>query len=214
MSSNVINKANIQPIPTDRYSISSSDVIKYLQDQLGVPVAYDFTRWTGVTVDQSYVRMRVVFNPDDIMAKNTAGDYVDRVLADNAAGIKFQDRIINTLKPFMYPEEMHNIGNNPELLQKLCKIGLYNERLSEILQFSKLNYCKEANVFRVYLRAERIIADMLADPATNAIDGEMSILTVHGTTSETIRWEVAVSKNKSAFAGSSNISFDAIFNRV
>lgn len=210
----VINKANIQPIPTDRYNISSSDVIKYLQDQLGFNVAFDFTRWTGVTVDNSYVRMRVVFNPDDIVAKNTSTDYVDRVLADNAAGIQFKDTVINTLKPFMYPETVSDIRNHPEDLQRLFSLGVYNERLTEIIQFSKLNYCREGNVFRLYLRPERIIADMLRDPATNEIDGDMTILSVHGTTSETIRWEVAVTKNKNSFVGSTDLSFDAIFNRV
>lgn len=211
--STVLNKANIQPIPTDRYSISTSDVIKYLQDQLGIPVAYDFTRWTGITVDHSYVRMRVVFNPDDIIAKTATGDYVDRVLAANAAGINFKDNVIETLTPFMYPDNMHEICKHPETLNKLYQIGLFNERLDEVVKFSKLNYCREANVFRLYLRAERIIADMLKNPATNKIDGNMTIIAVRGTTSDTIRWEVAVSKNTNSVMGSSELSLENIFKR-
>lgn len=211
--STVLNKANIQPIPTDRYSISTSDVIKYLQDQLGIPVAYDFTRWTGITVDHSYVRMRVVFNPDDIIAKTATGDYVDRVLAANAAGINFKDNVIETLTPFMYPDNMHEICKHPETLNKLYQIGLFNERLDEVVKFSKLNYCREANVFRLYLRAERIIADMLKNPKTNKIDGNMTIIAVRGTTSDTIRWEVAVSKNTNSVMGSSELSLENIFKR-
>lgn len=211
--STVLNKANIQPIPTDRYSISTSDVIKYLQDQLGIPVAYDFTRWTGITVDHSYVRMRVVFNPDDIIAKTATGDYVDRVLAANAAGINFKDNVIETLTPFMYPDNMHEICKHPETLNKLYQIGLFNERLDEVVKFSKLNYCREANVFRLYLRAERIIADMLKNPTTNKIDGNMTIIAVRGTTSDTIRWEVAVSKNTNSVMGSSELSLENIFKR-
>lgn len=214
MANTVVNKAGIQPIPTDRYIITTSDVIKFLQDQLTFGVAADFTRWTGVSPDLSYVRMRVVFSPNDIVADTSSKDYVDRVLAENAAGIMFKDTVINTLKPYMYPETTSDVRNNPEDLQRLYQIGVFDNRLDEILVHSKLNYCREANVFRLYLRPERIIADMLTDPNTGKIDGEMSILTVYGTSSETIRWEVAVTKNRNTFAGSNQMSVDAIFNRV
>lgn len=211
MSNTITNKAGIQPIPTDRYAISTSDVVKYLQDQLGVPVIYDFTRWIGAHTDSSYVRMRVCFNPDDIMAKVASTDYADRVLAENAAGINFKDHIMNTLKPFMYPDTIGDIRNRPQDLERLFELGLYEERLSEILNFAKLTYCKEANLFRLYLRPERIIVDMLSNPKTNKVNGELSILSVHGTTSETIRWEVAVTKSRTVSTSSSVLSLDAIF---
>ena len=207
-----MNKANIKPIPTERYVITSSDVIKYLQDQLGFTIACDFTRWTGVSEDHSYVRMRVAFNPDDITAKSTSTDYVERVLSESAAGIRFKDNVINTLRPFMYPKTVGDIANHPDDINRLFQIGLYNERLSEIMRYSKLKYSRESNMFLIYLRPERIIVDMLADPSTNKIDGEMSIIAVHGTTSETIRWEIAVTKNKNNF-GTTDISMDALFNR-
>lgn len=207
-----MNKANIKPIPMERYSISSSDVIKYLQDQLGFTIAYDFTRWTGITENLSYVRMRVVLNPDNIIAKNTSSDYVDRILADNAAGIRFKDTVIDTIKPYMYPNNVGDIANRPEDLNRLFQMGLYNERLAEILKYANLTYSKESNVFLIYLRPERIISDMLSDPSTNKIDGDLSIIGVHGTTSETIRWDVAITKNNNSF-GNSEISMDALFNK-
>lgn len=206
-----INKANIKPVPEERYIITSSDVVKYLQDQLGFTIASDFTRWTGVSEDRSYVRMRVVFNPVDIIARNTSTDYVDRILSENAAGIRFKDSVIDTIRPFMYPSTVGDLANHPDDLNRLFQIGLYNERLSEIIKYSKLNYCRESNVFLLYLRPERIIVDMLADPSTNKIDGDLSIIAVHGTTSETIRWDVSVTKNKNSF-GTTDISIDALFN--
>lgn len=214
MATTVINKAGIQPIPTDRYSISTSEVVTYLQDQLGFGIGCDFTRWTGVSVDQSYVRMRAVFNPNDIIATTSSRDYVDRVLAENAAGIMFKDTVINTLKPFMYPDTINDVRNHPDDINRLYQIGVFGERFDEILRYSKLTYCREANMFRIYLRPERIIAEMLADPSTGKIDGDMSILAVNGTTSETIRWEVAITKNNHTFVGSTDLSIDAIFNRA
>ena len=207
-----VNKANIKPIPMDRYIITSSEVVKYLQEQLGFNIGADFTRWTGVSADMSYVRMRVVIAPDDIVAKPATTDIVDKMLAANAAGIEYQDRVINILKPFMYPENVGDLNNHPEDLERLTRIGLYNERLNDIIKFSKLDLCREVNLFRVYLRPERIIADMLADPTTNEIDGDMSITAIHGDTSETIRWEVAVTKNKNNF-GPATLSMDRLFNR-
>lgn len=209
----VLNKAGIQPIPADRYNISTGEVVKYLQDQLGFNIAYDFTRWTGVTVDQSYVRMRVVFNPSDIIATATSKDYVDRILEENAAGIKFKSNVIDTLKPFMYPKTVQDVKNHPEDIQRMYSIGIFNERLDEIIRNSQLNYCREANLFRVYLRPERIITDMLSDPSTGEVDGELSILAVNGTTSDTIRWLVEVNHHRTTFSGDTKISIDAIFNR-
>ena len=208
------NRAGIQPIPTDRYVITSSDVVKYLQDQLTFGVAADFTRWVGVSPDLSYVRMRVVLAPSDIVADTGSKDYVDRVLAANAAGIMFKDTAINALKPFMYPDNVAEVRKNIEDVNRLYQLGVFDDRLNEIIAFSKLNYCREANVFRIFLRPERIIADMLADPSTGKIDGDMSILAVQGTASETIRWEVAVTRNKNAFANNQLMSVDAIFSRT
>ena len=209
-----VNKAGIQPIPTDNYTITGSEVVKYLQDQLGFGVAFDFTRWTGVVPDLSYVRMRVVFNPKDIVVPSDAKDYVDRKLEEYAAGTKFDADTIEILKPFMYPEKINEIRNNPEDMQRLYKLGVLEDRFDEIVRNAKLNYCREANVFRLYLRPERIIEDMLRNPTTNKIDGTMSILGVRGTSSETIRWDVAVTRKPSAFIGNSELSVEAIFNRA
>lgn len=209
----IINKAGIQPIPTLRYSITTSDVVKYLQNQLTFGVAADFTRWTGISPDLSYVRMRVVLAPSDIVADTGSKDYVDRILAANAAGIMFKSTAIDTLKPFMYPANVGEVKKNIDDLNRLYQLGVFDDRLDEIINYSKLNYCKEANVFRIFLRPERIIADMLADPSTGKIDGEMSIIAVQGTSSETIRWEVAVTKNHNTFANNM-MSVDSIFSRV
>jgi len=209
----IINKAMIQPIPTDRYRISSTEVIKYLQDQLGFVVDYDFTRWTGISPDNSYIRLRIVIAHDDIVARNTSRDYVDKVLEENAAGIRFKDNVINTLKPFMYPLNMQDIRNKPEQMARFEALGIVGPRLDEIIRYSKLTYHRETNSFGLYLRAERIIADMLTDPNTGVINGDMEILGVFGTTPETFRWEVAVTRNRSGASatGHTGISLDQIF---
>ena len=213
MNTSVTNKANIKPIPTDRYIITSSEVVKYLQDQLGFGTICDFTRWTGVSPDKSYVRMRAVFAPEDVLAKSHINDYADRMLAATASGMEFKSTVMDTLKPFMYPDTLGDIYNQPEDIQRLAEMGVFQERLIDLVSNAKLNYCNEVNVFRLYLRPERIIAEMLSDPSTNAIDGHMEIIGVYGTTSETIRWEVAITKNKSSFNETTNLNMDAIFDR-
>ena len=209
------NKAGISPVPTDRYVISSTDVVNYLQTNvLGFSIGYDFTRWTGASPDHSYVRMRTVFAPKDIVATTQSRDYIDKILAENSAGMQFKGDIIKSLEPFMYPKGIANIRNYPEEMNRLYQCGLFGDRLDEVIMNSQLTYAKEQNLFGLYLRPERIIADMLADPATNKIIGEMSIVGVHGTTSETIRWDVEVSRNNGFGTNANNISIDSIFTRT
>jgi hypothetical protein len=209
-----INKAGIQPIPTEYYSITGSEVIKYLQDQLGFSVGYDFTRWTGVSPDASYVRLRIVLNPSDIVAETSSRDYADRMLARNSAGTLFKDTVVEALKPYMYPENFISLRSNPEALDRIMKIGIYGERLDEIERNTRLNYCREANVYRLYLSAEKIITDMLADPSTDKPDGDVGIIGVRGTSSDTIRWDIALTNKKSSFMTKSDVSIDQIFNSL
>lgn len=206
------NKADIEPVPCDRYVITSSQVIKYLQDQLGFNVGYDFTRWVGVSVDQSYVRMRVIFNPKDIVASISTSNYVDNLLAQNGAGVQFKDTVINALRPYMYPENIAYAQTTQEELDRRYIIGIVGDRWDEIVRFSKLTLNRKANLYRLYLRPERIIADMLSNPSTDKIDGNMKIIAVYGTTSDTIRWEVVVEKKGNSFTSPTALSMDQIFN--
>lgn len=205
------NKANIQPIPCDRYVITASQVVKYLQDQLGFNIGYDFTRWVGISADQSYVRMRVVFNPKDIVADSNSSDYVDRILAAKGAGLQFKDTVIEALKPYMFPDNIGYVQQTQEDYERMYSLGIAGDRMEELARFSKLTYNPQAKLFRLYLRPERIIYDMLSDPSTDKVDGNMSILTVSGTTSDTIRWEVSVERKNTAFTAGSDLSMDQIF---
>lgn len=206
------NKAGIKRVPTDTFVISSNDVVNYLENQLGFSIIADFTRWTGISANHSYVRMRVVMSPKDITVDDNKGsNYVKKFLKENASGMQFDKETMDILKPFMYPDNMTSVYNQPEALNRMYQYGLFGERLEEVVKFSKLTYSKETNVFRVYLRPERIIADMLANPATNSIDGNMSIVNVMGTNTETLRWEVEVTKN-SNFGSTNPDIIDAVFN--
>lgn len=208
-----VNKANIKPIPTKQYTIYTGDVTKFLQDQLGFGVLCEYERWTGLTTDVSYVRMRVGFDAADIVAKPSSMDYVDRVLEQNSAGIMFKDTVINTIEPYRYPRHPEMIRNNPESLQRLVDLGVTGDKFNEIIRYANFSYSRECNAYGIYLRPERIIADMLSDPATGTVDGKLEIITVRGTTSDTIHWIVNVSENKS-FVSNTNISVEAIFNSL
>lgn len=202
-------KAGIDPLPIETYKFGTADVTTYLQNQLGFPIGVDYRRWTGVTANHSYVRMRVVILPKDIIVPTSNDTFVDRILNENSAGLKFKDTVIDTLKPFMYPANIAALRDRPEVLQHLYEHGVYGERLDEIVRYSKLDYSKEAGCFRVYLRPERIIADMVSDPDTNKLDGNMAITRVHGETQETFQWEVQVTSNAGLVG---DISIDRIFN--
>lgn len=206
------NKANIERQKIDRYIISSNQITAYLQNQLGFPICADFTRWTGVTANHSYIRMRVGIANKDIAAAQTAPHgFVERVLRENAAGITFKSNVIDTLKPYMYPEDLRPIVNNPEKLQEMTKYGVHQEHLEEIARLSQLAYVPNSKMWRLYLRPERIIRDMLSDVDTGEVDGTLKITGVFGSDSDTIRWEVEIVKGGMSNTELGVISMDRLF---
>lgn len=208
--STTINKAGITPIPTDRYIISGSQVVKYLQDQLGFGFGYDFTRWVGANPDTSYVRMRTVFQNSDIVVPADEHDFVMRTLQRNSSGISFKDTVIDTLKPYMYPKLDDIQNQDADTLDRLYKLGIIGERVMELRKYGELDYCEQKGVWRLYLAPEKIIVDMLSDPTTGKPNGELTIIAVLGTTSESIRWEVAVSRKSNEII-STDLSVDAVY---
>lgn len=211
ISNNVSTKSGINPIPVNNYLISANDVADYLQKTLGFEIKYDFTRWTGVTPEFSYVRMRVLIKPSDItMSAADKKSYVDKILAENASGIMFKDNVISEIKPFMYPDTIANVVRDPAVLARLAQRGVYGENLKDLIVNSTLNYNRNVDVFMVALQPEKIIVDMLSNPTTGKPDGELTIIAVEGSSTETIRWKVEVS-NVNRFAVANDISIDQIF---
>ena len=206
------NKANIERQKLDRYVITSNQVVSYLQNQLGFPIGADFTRWTGVTSNHSYVRMRVgIANKDIVAQQSEPKNYAERVLQQNAAGTMFKDKVINTLRPFMYPKDMTRILNDQEKVNNMLQYGVYGERINEIIKFSQLAYVQDQQMWRVYLRPEKIIEDMLSDASTGVIDGNFAIVGVFGVESDTIRWEVEITGNGISNTELGDISIDRLF---
>jgi hypothetical protein len=206
------NKAKIERQKVDRYVISSNQVTSYLQNQLGFPIGADYTRWTGVTANHSYVRMRVgIANKDIVAQQATPTNFVGRVLQENVAGVTFKDVVRDVLKPFMYPENFGPILSDPIKLNEMGIYGLGGNRLDEVIRFSQLAYVQEQKMWRVYLRPEKIIEDMLSDATTGKIDGSFAITGVFGTESDSIRWEVEITKGGTSNTELGVISLDKLF---
>lgn len=203
-----MTKCGIPPMPIEIYKFGTADITNYLRNQLGFDVGVDYCRWTGITANHSYVRMRIVIMPKDIIVPVESNNFVDRTLNENSAGMRFKDTVLDTLKPYMYPANVDQLKAHPDTLRHLYEHGVYGDRLEEIIRYAKLNYSKEAGFFRLYLRPERIIADMLSDPNNNEIDGNMAITRVIGETPETFQWEIQVTSNSGL---TSDISIDKIF---
>lgn len=203
-------KAGITPVPVDSFVISAADVIRYLENEvLGFKIAADIKRWRGVSDAYSYVRMRCVFAKKDMVIDTKASSFVDRVLEQDGHNTQFKDNVIKSLTPFMYPTRQNMMRTPVETLHLLQMRGVYGNRLEELINYCELKYNKEKGVFMIYLRPEAIITDMLKDPATNAIDGNMSIIGVTGEDESDLKWFIEI--RKSADTGLDNISIDNIF---
>jgi len=195
--------------PEDRFTFSSSAVDKYLTDTiLGVNsgVTCEFTRWTGMSANENYVRMRVILDPKVVVKVDKPVYQGERILNEYASSTNVRADIIEALKPYMYPEI-----NNQDItnLQRLLIQGLSQERLNEIARFRTLTYIQECNLFGIYLRPERIIADMISDPDSDT-PRDWHIESVSGTTSDTISWKIVVDRGmKNVISG--NVKFDHFF---
>lgn len=205
-----ITKAGVTPVPVDSYVVSAAEVIRYLEnDVLGFKIAADIKRWRGVSDAYSYVRMRCVFAKKDLVIDNKASTFVDRVLEQDGCNAQFKDNVIKSLEQFMYPTRQNMMRTPMETLHLLQMRGVYGNRLEELINYCELKFNKEKGVFMIYLRPEAIITDMLKDPATNKIDGNMSIIGVTGEDESDLKWFIEV--RKSADMGLDNISIDNIF---
>lgn len=203
------NKAGIKPIPVEQFVITGAMVTEYLERELGCRVMTDYARWTGPNATNSYVRMRCVFDPRDVQVADPSSDYVATFLGQQNADIKFRDTIMNVLKPFMYPDNILDIMNDPRNADSLIQRGIFGDRAKELVQYSKFEYSKEYGCWKVYLRPERIIFDMLKNPSTNKIDGNAAIVAVTGTTSDTMQWLITVADK--GRTSTSAVDMDAIF---
>lgn len=217
-------KANLKTIPVEHHIVSSSDVVEYLQNQLGIAFDCDFqlldnrADWEKpMTTHKCYVMMRVVFRPEDICVSDASGDYVDHVLRETGAGRRFKDNVINVIKPFMFPENMPQARQDPVKLQQFAEMGLYGEALEKLMRRPGLFYDQVNDRFGVYLRPERIIGDMCADPDTNKIDGTFAFGYVSNSANNAaaITWGVNVYHGNSVLGKSNNgITIDAVFNGI
>ena len=214
-------KGNLKSLPIEHYMVSSSEVVEYLQNQLGFPFDADFqicdnrADWEKpVATEKCFVIMRAVFRPEDICVSSQVTNYVDKVLVDAAAGMQFKDTVIDVLKPFMFPENMAaRLQQNPDLVRMLAQQGLYGEKLDKIVRNVKPIYDKTLKRFGFYLMPDAIIKDMCKDPASNALDGAIAFGYVSGdgtTNASAITWGVNVYHN--SHVALKGVDIDAVFN--
>lgn len=172
-------------------TVTTQEIIGYLESKLGFHIGCDFTRWIGISPDHCYVRMRVVFKVEDIIeSEPPSSPLLESLLKKHAVdgGEKpmiFKQEIMDKLKPYMYSKERFDyIRSHPAVMDKLAIMGVYGERLNEIEKNATLKHVKEADVFLVYLKPEKILCDVKGWQ-------DLMILDVKGISSDTIRFEVA-----------------------
>ena len=214
-------KANLKTLPIEHHVVTSSEIVEYLQNQLGFTFDCDFELYDmrgefekPMATEKCYVIMRCVFRPEDIRMTDTISNYVDKVLEDTAAGYRFKDNVIETLKPFMLPQNIATVKQNPELLRVLAQQGLYGANLERLIRRPNIFYVPQEQRFGVYLRPDEIIKDMCADPATNKVDGVVAFGYVSGANNNAaaITWGVNVYHNY--HVGLKGASIEAVFNSI
>ena len=203
--------------------ISTSDVVKHLQDELGFTFDCDFMLWDNraewekpLNTNKCYVIMRATFRPEDIAIKPEANDYVSKTLQAMSTGITFKKDVMDVLEKFMLPKNFaKELRDNPQKQRMFAEMGIFGARLEDLLRRPGLFYDKVNNRFGVYLLPEMIIRDMAADPETGEpFQGLISYGYVSGdnTNAAAISWGVNFYGQSST--GLSGVSIDAVFGIV
>lgn len=212
---------NLKELPIKHVPVSASDVVEYLQNEVfGFSFDCDFKVWDNrmdyekpINTQKCYVVMRCAFRPQDIIMQAQPGNYVDRALKNMAASTQFKDSFKKSIEPFMFPEKIRS-ENRPEVLQQLAEQGIYGERLELLRRAPRMFYDQVNNYWGVFLRPERIIAEMVKDPDEDKVDGFMSFgwLNADESNPAAITWGVNIYKG---FAGrNAGVTIDAIFNSI
>ncbi|MBO4734956.1 MAG: hypothetical protein J5614_01040 [Paludibacteraceae bacterium] len=216
-------KGNIKALPVDFFPITTTDVVRHLQDQLGFQVHADFSVWDNRSPwekpdnrGSSYVIMRAIFRPQDITIPNQSQNYMERLVQASGAGIQYQKDVISILKKFMFPQDMARVQNMPEELQRLAKMGIYGERLQELMRRPNMFYEPIKEHYGCYLRPERIIYDMFVDldaAEPNTLAGKVDIVKLEDSDqAETIKWGVLLWHGTSAQTiGNYGVTIDDVF---
>lgn len=192
------------------FTFTSSQVTQHLRDQiLGVKggVSADYTRWTGISENESYVRMRVMLDPRVICRSTKPETDGERIIQEVFGDPSIREDADEALKPFTYP--MINT-NDIQNLQRLYKQGLAGQRLQEVMAFRKLVPLSN-NMYGIYLRPETIIGHILSDPVSGKTP-LWKIVSVGGMTSDTIVWRCIVANGEeSAQVIGSTDEFNKLF---
>jgi hypothetical protein len=178
---------------------STSDLANYLQNVvLGFPIGTSYRTFGLDGYNPSYVEMCIAIDPKDILVANKNPDFIDRMLQKTGAQEPLKEDVIKRLEPYMFPKEFAAVRNFPDTVANLRAIGIYGEFLDKLIDQSKLTCGIDPQTgqkaFSVALRPEKIIEEMLTDPATGKLEdgGSLKIRTIIGRPNlpETIRWEV------------------------
>lgn len=196
------NKGNVKMNEVLSGKITTSMVTEYLANELGTNIFAEYLKLTGM--NGNYVIMSVVLPESGIVAKGEKpSTYFEKFLDANNKSIKFEKNVIDVLEKYSYHPNTVKMITNPENYQKelqlYASIGLTQNALSKILANIKLAKVADKPYYTIYLRPEAIIEDMLKDPSTDEIEGNVVIDSVKGEDQNSIRWSVIQNKVETVF---------------
>ena len=171
------NRANIERIKKDIYPITCADIRRYLEDDvLGFKLhGLDVRKWNSPNGVGSYAVIRISIHSKNILLNQNPKSAVDKLLAQESMFREYDKDVLNLLKPFMFPKNIAQAKQSYEVLAQLWERGIDMRALDAIIKFTEINPVEGYPYHIGFLRPEKIIEQMLEDPATGKIDGDFCI---------------------------------------
>lgn len=199
MSTAVTNKGNIKPIPVDLYKISAGDVKKFLEGEIfGHEIGCEFERFVGSNGAFSYVKMTCLFRKTDVTDETKENkDVLAKMMEQTGSGMVFTDVFKQAVDKFKYPPELAGLFTNPHMqveAREATRAGICGPNFENLIAGNTLRFDKERGILSINLRPDLVIKDILSDPSTNKVEGKFKIESISGNDSDSIIWNVIVSK--------------------
>lgn len=214
----------IDSIPVRLFKISEAEITRYLTNNvLHFPVLASYDRYDGIP-GMPYVIMKVAIPAKYAIERREVGNsvFADMVRKDGA-NTCIKKSLFTDIKPFRFPKYVTDgsILSMPEERDLMIRRGVAGDDLINLIKFSKPCVSRDNmnDYVCIYLRPERIIAQMLSDKFTGKAFGDIIIEGIQGgcrhqdtNTTDPIVWDVVLDCRRDPNAiGNYDVDLEVIF---
>jgi len=202
------NRSKVAPIGNIYvYQITTEEMKSFLvqkarffKPETKIELVVKYTENKRVDPPKGYASLTVAFS-DDVLDKKGDSGWFDRI-GENEINPRFiEDIFVGFIRKYQYDgKALDDILNDYRKLEEVeKKIGLTESFIEDIKLYTtprRISTKNNESWIFFSVRPEKIIEDMLEDPATDAVPGKVEIVSIHPINKGTVEYIVFVHPNE------------------